>query len=294
MAETDKGKGFSLGKRAKISQAQQYMILAVLGASMVLGAAIALNYHFFKEITYRAGVISKQDEAIVNYSNTIKNIGICEKPKGSTYSVEELKACDPNDIDVSKIPDTLRSDIIEKVAANSALNSVPKEGISACVNPETKKNYTSKELDKIYDKATNAEERSVATQLIKVCSALRVVPDALPAYKNEEALLSSLNQIFIDSGLLPESLSPTGEEETSDIGAGVNGMSINLSLQSSDMSTTMKFINNVERSIRNFDIKSATIEWASNELTFKARASAYYVDKSTLSESTYKQPLEGK
>ena len=80
MAETDKGKGFSLGKRAKISQAQQYMILAVLGASMVLGAAIALNYHFFKEITIlleKGGKdFSKFCEKALNSPFIFRNYGI--------------------------------------------------------------------------------------------------------------------------------------------------------------------------------------------------------------------------
>lgn len=290
----EKPKEVAIGKRAKISQAQQNMLLAVLGAALALGAAIALNYHFIKDIAYHAGVVSKQDESIIEYSDAIKNIGICKSPSGSTYTLEELKKCSPNDIDMSDISGTLRSNIVEDMAANTALNSVPKEGVSACVNPDSKKNYTYEELNKKYSDAKNSEDRAAASRLLKVCSALRIIPDALPAYKNEEALLSSLNQLFIDSNLQPESLSPSGEEGSSDLGEGLNKIVINLSLES-DVSTTLNFVNNVERSIRAFDIKNATIEWnGEDSISFQAQANAYFVTKSSLQETTYTVPLEGK
>ena len=285
-------KEVAIGKRAKISQAQQYMLLAVLGAALFLGAAVALNYHFIKEIIYNAGVVSKQDESIVNYSNTIKSIGVCKKPAGSTYSTEELKKCNPNDIEISEIPGTLRSNIMENMAANEALNSVPKEQKSACVNSETGKNYTFEELNKEYTNAENEEDRVAATQLIKICSALRIIPDALPAFKNEEALLASLNKIFNDSGWQPESISPSGEEEVSSVGENLTEMSLNLSVES-DMATTMNLLNNIERSIRAFNIKNATIEWSGDSISFHAQATAFYTAKSIIPESTYKHPVEG-
>lgn len=287
-----KMKEIAIGKRAKISQAQQYMLLAVLGAALFLGAAIAINYHFIKKITYHAGVISKEDESIVNYSNTIKNIGICTKPKGDTYTLEELKKCYPNNIEVSEVPGTLRSNIVENMAANPALNSVPKEALTGCVNSETKKNYTYEELNKLYQDADTSEGRASATQMIKMCSALRIIPDALPAYKNEEALLSSLNKIFIESDWQPESISPSGEAETSDLGTNLNQINVNLSVES-DMGIIVGIINNIERSIRNFNTDSATFEWSGGNISFHAQAHAFYVDKTKLAETTYTKPLEG-
>ncbi len=288
-----KAKEVAIGKRAKISQAQQYMLLAVLGAALFLGAAIAINYHLIKKISYHAGVISKEDESIVEYSNTIKKIGICTAPKGDVYSTEELKKCDPNNIEVSEVPGTLRSDIVENMAANKALNSVPKESLSGCANPETGKNYKYEELEKLYQDAESSEARAAATQMIKICSALRIIPDALPAFKNEEALLSSLNKIFIESDWQPESLSPSGEEEAAEFGEGLNAIAVNLSVES-DMSTTARLINNMERSIRNFNIKSATFEWSGGDISFSANAQAFYVNKASLAESSYTVPVEGK
>lgn len=289
----EKTKEVAIGKRAKISQAQQYMLLAVLGAALFLGAALALNIHFIKEITYHAGVISKQDESIVNYSNAIRDIGVCRSPKGSTYSIEELRRCYPNDIDVSEVPGTLRSNIVENMAANEALNSVPKEGSSSCVNTETNKNYTYEELNDLYSKAENAEERAAATKLIKICSALRIIPDALPAFKNDEALLSSLNKIFIESDIQPEGLSPSNEESVAEFGEGINEISVNLSVET-DMAGTVGLLHNIERSIRDFDFKSVTFEWSGGLIDFAGRANAHYVNRSTLSESTYQHPVEGK
>ena len=288
-----KAKEVAIGKRAKISQAQQYMLLAVLGAALFLGAAIAINYHLIKKISYHAGVISKEDESIVEYSNTIKKIGICTAPKGDVYSTEELKKCDPNNIEVSEVPGTLRSDIVENMAANKALNSVPKESLSGCANPETGKNYKYEELEKLYQDAESSEARAAATQMIKICSALRIIPDALPAFKNEEALLSSLNKIFIESDWQPESLSPSGEEEAAEFGEGLNAITVNLSVES-DMSTTARLINNMERSIRNFNIKSAAFEWSGGNISFSANAQAFYVNKASLAESSYTVPVEGK
>ena len=287
-------KEVAISKRVKISEAQQYMLLAVLGASVVLGAAISLTIHFVQQISFNAKVISAEDESIVSYSNIIKSTGICKSPKGDVYTDQELKDCDPDSIETSQIPGTLRANILEKLAANEALNSVPKEANSSCINPNSDKNYTFRELNDIYKEATGATELTAASQLIKSCSALRIIPDALPAFKNEEALLASLNKLFIDAGWQPESLSPSGTTSVSTLGTGLNVISVRLAVEA-DTGTTMRVLNNVERSIREFDIERATIEWGSNDtLSLSAQATAYYVDPATITETTETIKAEGK
>ena len=282
-------KEVAISKRAKISQAQQYMLLAVLGASLFLGAAISLVMHFVNKISFNAGVIMEEDKAIVAYSDTIKGIGICKKPNGEVYTNEELKKCDPDSIEVSSVPDTLRSNILENMAANEALNSVPKENSSECINPDTNKNYTYSEMMKLYNSAIedkNTEQIKAVSGLIRVCSALRVIPDALPSYKNEEALLSSLNKIFQISGWEPESLSSAGGAEKSSISDGLNAFSVHLSVEANS-AVTINFLNNIERSIREFDIDRATIGIDDNDvLTLQAQANAYFISPSQLSETT--------
>lgn len=279
-------KEVAISKRLKISEARQYMILSVLGASIFLGAAISLMSHFIQQISFNAKVIIAEDQSIVSYSNVIKSTGVCQSPKGDVYSDEELTKCDPNSIEVSQIPNTLRANILENLAANEALNSVQKEDDSSCLNLSTGKNYTYKELNKLYSDARGASELQDAATLIKSCSALRIIPDALPSFGNEEALLTSLNKLFAISGWEPESLSPSESVEASDLAENLNKISVNLSIESNS-GTTLKVLNNIERSIREFDIERATIEWSGdNNLTLQAQASAYYMDESSITEST--------
>ncbi len=286
-------KEIAIGKRAKISEAQQYMLLAVAGAAIVLGIGIAVTLNLIKKISFNARVIAEADKSIVDYSNTIRDIGICPKPKGDVYSVDELKKCTPNTVSISSVPGTLRSNIVENLAANEALNSVPKENNSGCINPETKKNYTYAELTKKYNDASTEEEINNASVLLRQCSALRVIPDALPAFKNEEALLSSLNKIFDISGWEPESLSPGGTGSAVSYGTNLKTFSVRLSVEA-DSATTMTVIDNIERSIRDFNVTSASIEWNNDKLSFQAQANAYYMDKSELAETTKTIKVEEK
>ena len=273
-------KEVAISKRAKISQAQQYMLLSVLGAALFLGAAIALVMYFTRQISFNAGVIAEEDKTIVSYSDTIEGIGICKKPNGAVYTDEELDKCTPDSVEVSAVPETLRSNILENMAANEALNSVPKENTSECINPSTNKNFTYSEMMKLYDSAIkekNAEQIKTVSGLIRTCSALRVIPDALPAFKNEEALLSSLNRIFQISGWEPESLSPTGSSSIAPIGNNLYAFSVRLSVEA-DSDVTINFLNNIERSIREFNIERATIEInTNNTLVLQAQATAYYL-----------------
>lgn len=286
-------KEIAIGKRAKISEAQQNMILSVLLASVFLGAAIALIANFVKRIDFNTKVIMEEDQSIASYSKVIKNVGICEAPNGEVYSTEELQKCNPDTIEISRIPGTLRSNILQNVAANAALNSVPEEDNQSCINPSTGKKYTYSELEENYKNASTSPERQSASQLIKSCSALRVIPDALPAFYNEEALLASLNKLFHASGWEPQSLSPSGST-SSQTTTGAKPISVNLTVEA-DSGTTMNVLNSIERSIREFNIDRATIEWGKgNILSLHAQANAFYVDPSTIKEETKTIKAEAK
>ena len=138
-------KEVAISKRIKISEAQKHMLLAVIGASLVLGASIALTSHFIRQISFNTKVIMAEEESIVAYSNIIKDTGICIKPSGSVYSSDELDKCIPDSIEISQIPGTLRANILENLAANEALNSVPKENNSNCLDNNGKA-FTYKDL----------------------------------------------------------------------------------------------------------------------------------------------------
>lgn len=290
-------KEVAIGKRAKISEAQQYMLLSVLVASLFLGVAISLVMHFIKQISFNTKVIMEEEKSIASYSQLIQNVGVCKKPSGSVYSLDDLKKCDPDNIEISEIPDTLRSNILEKIAANKALNSVPKEDTSAgCVDPVSGKNYTYDQLMKNYEEAKGkgSEALKMASQRIESCSALRVIPDALPAFKNEEALMASIDMLYRVSGWQPESLQSSQESNTLDYGENLNVSTVNVAIEA-DSAKTQTVLRNFERSIRELDISRATISWKTDsELTFTAQARAYYVDKSTIQESEKTIKAEGK
>ncbi|MBR2831205.1 hypothetical protein IKE83_02495, partial [Candidatus Saccharibacteria bacterium] len=196
-------------------------------------------------------------------------------------------------IEVSSIPGTLRYNFLQNVAANDALNSVPEEDNQNCINPSTNKKYTYSELNKKYEDAKTVPERQSASQLIKSCSALRVIPDALPAFYNEEALLASLNKLFHASGWEPQSLSPSGSSSGKTT-TGAKPISVSLAIEA-DSGTTMNVLNSIERSIREFNIDRATIEWGKGDiLSLHAQANAYYVDPSTIKEETKTIKAEAK
>ena len=226
------------------------------------------------------------DESIAAYSNVIKSTGVCKSPSGQVYSDGELEKCSPDSIEVSEVPGTLRANILENLAANSALGSVPKEDNSNCINPSTQKNYTYKELSKLYSDARGASELQAASSLIKSCSALRVIPDALPAFKNEEALLASLNKLYLTANWEPESISSSGTSEASEIAENLNEISVSSKIEA-DFGTTMRALTNIERSIREFNILRANIEWqAANTISLQFQANAYYMNESSIVETT--------
>ena len=274
-------KEVAITKRAKINEAQKVMYAGVFAASLIVGAAIVLVVYFSRYIAFNSKVIGAKNDAIKSYSNAIRDTGTCKKPKGETYTDEELKQCSPNDIDAEDVAGTLRNNVLVGMASNANLESVARDSLSVCLNPNTNEKYTYEELNKMYEEAANDDERSYYLGMVKLCSALRVVPDALPTSKNEEALMSSLNQIFILSDWDPESLSPSGNGGAAEI-SGLYSMPVNLSVDG-DSATTLRVLSNIEKSIREFAISSASIEWSgelngSAQLTLSARATAYYAD----------------
>lgn len=281
-------KGLAIGKRAKISQAQQHMILAVLGATIFLGAAVAVVVKSIGRISFSADIITAQDQSIVSFSDTIKNIGICRRPAGAVYSDEELQRCNPDSINTDEVPGSIRSEILERLASNTALESVANQNSTNCINPQTGKNYTYAELNDNYQAAQDESEEALskASALIKSCSALRVIPDALPAFKNEEALLASVDKIFRVSGTEPESLAPREEIGLAYYGTNLYTIAVSLRIES-DAGTVNTLLDNIEKSIRNFNIDRATINWSgTGKIEFQAQATAFYMTPSTLNIST--------
>lgn len=274
----------AISKRLKISKAQQTMFLAVAATSVMVGIAAVFIIYFSKYISLNSKVIDAKDSSILTYSMAVKESGACRAPKnGKTYTVDELKKCSPNDINAEDVEGTLRHNILIKMASNEALESIARTGLSVCTKSSGLK-YSYDELLKLYQDAESDDKRSYYMNAIKICSALRVVPDALPVSKNEEALLASLNQIFLLSGWLPQSLSPSSASASQDEN-GLNIIPVSLIVEAGD-SKTLEVLSNINKSIREFSVTTATIEWASGgQLNVKANANAYYVSPVETSES---------
>lgn len=277
----------AIGKRLKISKAQQNTLLAVLVASLTLGIGIVLSIWLIKYISFNTKVISAKDVAISEYSQVIKDVGICPAPsdKNGIYSEKELKDCNPNNAEVGE--DTLRQRILVEMAKNNDLESVARDSVAACYDASGEK----MKYDYIYEqyqKSEGKEDRDYWLSTLKICSALRVIPDALPSKENVEALLASLNQLFILSGWEPESLSPG---KNTDINAellidGLKNIPVSLSLKTNSR-TTIGVLNKIEQSIREFAINKATIKWNSETtLELNADATAYYIDPINIEESS--------
>lgn len=280
-----KNSGPADGKREKISKAQQNTILEVLGASLVLGVCLVLSIFLIKYIDFNTAIISEKNEAITEYDQTLRNVGICiDKDKNGRLSDEELEACDPNSTSLDELVGTLRYNVLVEMAENDNLESVARQRVENCYDEDGNKI----DFDELYEQSTDELEKQRYLQSAKICSALRVIPDALPAQKNTEALMASLNQIFIITGKEPERLAPIDDVVAIDI-EGVEAIPVSLRVEGPSESV-LTALNNVERSIREFDITSATVEWTVTGLSLQATANAYFLsdtDEIELTETLY-------
>ncbi len=274
----------AIGKRLKISKAQQNMLVAILGASVVLGVGVVFSIWLIKYISFNAKVITAKDQAIAEYSEVIKITGACPAPTAANgiYSGTELDSCDPNDT-TSISQDTLRYKLLVEMARNKDLDSVVRESASGCYDEDGKK-MSYDYIYEQYEKSQNEEESSYWLNTLSICSALRVIPDALPSDSNVVALLASLNQIFILSGWDPESLSPGKNNDISEalLIDGLSNIPVSLSLKTTSR-MTLNVLDKIEHSIREFAISKATVKWDSDAtLELDADATAYYIEPESL------------
>lgn len=268
-------------KRVKISKAQQQIMLMALVTSLIFGVALVLSIYFIRSSAFYTKVLTAEDESIENYSKSILDIGICkDSDRDKILSKKEIEKCDPNNISVDSVPGTLRYNVAVEMAENEDLESVARESLNDCYDASGKK----KDYVEAYSNASTDEEREYQLGLMKMCTALRVVPDALPAQENDEALLASLNQIFIESNWEPESLSPNGSTVEEISIEGLGGIPLSLVVEA-DVETTLRVLTNIEKSIRSFDPTTATVAWTEGGLNLRAQMVSYYTEDASIEES---------
>lgn len=279
----------AIEKRLKISQAQQNMILEVLIASLIVGSAIVVMIWLVKYIGFNNKIITEQGNTIVAYENTIRNVGVCNPGNDNKFSDSELDKCDPNTINIDDLnEDTLRYNVLNNMSNNFALESVARDSLGSCYDGNEKIDYK-----KEYEKATTDAEKEQALNMISLCSALRVIPDALPGQENLEATMASLNQIFILTGLEPESLTTVDENSSLEVESGVSGnMSESLGVTpvlfsvKSSSKNVQNLLSNLEKSIRTFDAQLVNFEWSGGALTADVTANAYFSNELSSKKAT--------
>ena len=274
----------AIGKRLKISKAQQMMLGAVAAAALILGVCLVFSVYFLKYIKFNSKVISEKDKAIKGYSSAISSIGVCKAPsaRDGVYNESELKSCEPNDIDLKYLSGTLRHNVIMSLSQNEALESVGRKGLSICYDTSTGQKRSFEWMFERYSNATNDKDKENYLQMIGMCSALRVIPDALPSTANPLALGASLNKIFQVSEYEPDGITPGTEDESSI--PGIGSISVSLEIEA-NTNTTMKVLDNLEKSIREINVKTARIEMSGEILKVEASAEAFYTEPAVLNEA---------
>ena len=281
MATNNNVNGPAIAKRVKISKTQQQTLLIALVTSTILGVCGVLAVFFGKYISFNKKVIEAKDESISGYEATIKNVGLCKDTNNDgKFSEDEIKKCNPDALDSSTLVGTLRYNVLVNMANNIDLESVARGNLSDCLDSDGKKiNW-----QKRFDDATDDSEQAQDLAMLKMCSALRVIPDALPAQANEEALMSSLNQVFIMSDWEPENLSPSGSATSGT--EGISTIPISLAVEATT-DKTRTVLNNIEKSIRTFDLQNARIAWSvGNMLSVRAQGVAYYTEDADVVEES--------
>ena len=233
-------------------------------------------------------MINTKDTAISNYSSTIKNVGVCKTSGSGVITDEELRKCTPNTYLSDSLKGSLRYNVMVKTAENEDLESVARPLQAACYSSDGKKIDFKELYDNAEEEASKDAEKDVDTlkvkylDMMKSCSALRAIPDALPAQKNTEALLASLDRLFDIADWQPSGLSPNSSSSRSPY-KNVSALPVSLSVEANS-AKTLSVLSTIERSIRTFDITSATIEWIGEDtLKLGASARAYYTGEQSLS-----------
>lgn len=126
-------------------------------------------------------------------------------------------------------------------------------------------------------------------ELARVCTSLRVIPDAIPSKSNLEATLASLNQLLLwsDGAIKIEGISSSDveaatlyDESGNQVQTTLNPIGASLSIDDTT-SRVHHALDTIENSIRNYDIASASITFSgdstdSDSIELHSTFRAYY------------------
>lgn len=261
-AAKGRGKGVAFAKWAKIDSAQQKMFLAVCGTSILLGVTIVSIIYFAKVIAFNGTLIGEKDKIIKDYTSIQKSL------QSISSQVNEL-------------------------SSNENLEAVARTRAADCAK------YL--DLDKSEDEESEDSNKIDSIELARVCTSLRVIPDAIPSKKNVEATLASLNQLLLWSdgsikidGITGSDVEGGSSIKDSDGNVSKSLRSVGATLSLDDTSGKVRnALDTIENSIRNYDIASASISFSGDSTTsetieFHATFRAYYSDTVNIEKKSKK------
>ncbi|MCQ2568730.1 MAG: hypothetical protein MJ155_00330 [Candidatus Saccharibacteria bacterium] len=240
---SNKKNGPAIGKRAKIDKAQRNMLIVVAIASVVLGITLVLVVYFAKTMSFNAKLIGVNGEVINVYKQTQTSL------------------------------ETISNEVTD-LASNEYFESVARQRSEDCaVFDESGEDNAKTEF--------SLEEIETARE----CSALRVITDALPSVMNKETAMTS----FIILLELPSDGSSVDSASGGELGSAtvgdvtLNTIDMAVSFDDSDEGKIFRSLESIEKSIRNFDIKAASITFRGSEgLELGTTYATYYSGDSTL------------
>jgi len=256
-SEKEAGEGGALLKRIKITKAQRTMFIFVCGASMILGVTAVLGIYFTKTIIFDNKLIKQKDIVI-------------DSLKQSQDSLEGMSAQ------------------IDALTSNEYLESVSTDR-SLLFNCD---DYSSSSAFSEFDTKEEVEKA-------RRCSSLRVISDAMPSTSGTTAsgtsqvtlddvrsttqvqidLIMNEAQLDTDDDENGTSIDDAGQSSSSELSSLIEPYSMfNIGINASGSLDKMKnFLSTIDKSVRNFDLRSATFEITEgNNLQFSGEYYAYY------------------
>lgn len=255
--------GASVLKRMKITRAQKIMFAFVCGASVVFGVTLVLTIFLVRTIAFNAKVDGEKQLVI-------------DALKKDQQNLTGLAAS------------------IDNISENQYLEAVARE-----------RKYENVDCSDYYNKSisfSDGEEISAEDlDRINTCSSLRVIAEAMPTVSTNVssqdiaiATYGQLEKILDVANVRGNSKDDDGimsvdESGTSDFtGTASTGVTVQpvgtleASVNLEDGSTQIySFMETIDRTIRNFDLQSATLELG-DQMTFKGSYNTYYTNPVTL------------
>lgn len=258
-SEKEAGEGGALLKRIKITKAQRTMFIFVCGASMILGVTAVLGIYFTKTIIFDNKLIKQKDIVI-------------DSLKQSQDSLSGMSAQ------------------IDALTSNEYLESVSTDR-SLLFNCD---DYSSSSAFSEFDTKEEVEKA-------RRCSSLRVISDAMPSTSGTTTsgtsqvtlddvrsttqvqidLIMDEAQLDTDDDENGTSIDDAGQSSSSELSSLIEPYSMfNIGINANGSLDKMKnFLSTIDKSVRNFDLRSATFEITEgNNLQFSGEYYAYYTN----------------